>query len=134
MQPANVLREAARLIETGGFSQGCHARNFFGEEIELFLPGSSENGRAGLNPSAVSFSLYGAVAAVLSKGHSNPSAIWPLLAAEAAKLVGDIPGGANHLHPLILFSEHMDTDQTKAVTFLLTLASTLEQTKGVSNG
>lgn len=134
MLPHDVILEAARLIEAGGHSQGCHARDAFGREVPLHVTGSTETGRASINPAAVQFSMYGAVAAVLARNPSNPSAIWPILAREAkAALAGiAVPGGTNYLHPLILLNEHMDTSQEVALAFLERCALLVEPSRAAS--
>jgi len=128
MLPHDVLRTAASTIRAGGLSQGCHARDAQDREVELFATGSGETGKASINPNAVKFSIYGAVAAACSRNACNPSAIWPVLATEAAKVMAGkaAVGGSNHLHPLILLSEHMDTTTESAAAFLETLADTIK--------
>lgn len=136
MLPHNVLRTAASMIRAGGLSQGCHARDAEDREVELFSTGSSETGRASINPAAVKFSIYGAVAAVCARNACNPSAVWPKLAEEAAKAMAGkkAVGGSNHLHPLILLSEHMDTTKESAAAFLETLADTMKPVDEVAHG
>lgn len=130
-----VIRAAASLIRAGGHSQGCNARDAYGREVPLYTTGSGENGRASINPAAVAFSMYGAVAAVIHRNPSNPSVIWPVLDTAARKAMEGraATGGSNYLHPLILLNEHMDTDKDAAVGFLEGVASTLETSSGVTN-
>lgn len=134
MQPHDVLREAARMIETGGHSQGCHARDEAGNEVPLFVDtrGATEvdMSRARLGR-ATAYSLYGALAAAMQQYPTSPTAIWTVVRAEAEKVLEGrgIPGGTNHLHPVVMLNEHMDTTKDDAVAFLKACADKLDPAK-----
>lgn len=113
-----ILRAASALIETG-WSQGASARDGNGAEVPLF----SGNVKAGVNPAAVSFSIYGAVSkAVANAGRVNRlPLVWDVLYKLASAT--DTPhGGNNYVHPVIQFNEQ--DGRTKAeVLALLDLAA-----------
>lgn len=125
MLPHEVIRAAATLIREGGHSQGSHARDALGRDVALF--GHTRSGeevdvsRAEINPAAISFSLYGALAAVLRTAPAGMTGvIWPMVRDEALRAMDgkSTAGGTNHLHPLVLLNEHMDTDKEGACAFL----------------
>lgn len=130
MLPAEVLRTAASLIRAGGLSQGCHARDAHGTEVDLFVTGGQE-GKASVNPAAEQFSIYGAVTAACARNACNPTAVWVPLDRLAREKLADMVavGGSNYLHPLICFSEHMDTTKEKAAAFLEQAATLIEAPK-----
>lgn len=134
MLPHDVVREAANLIRTGGHSQGCHARDAHGREVPLVTNtrGTTEvdTSRARIEGGAYAYSLYGALAVAIANTATNPSAIWPVVRDEAIRTLRDkaATGGTNHLHPVILLNEHMDTTKDDAVAFLERVAVLLEPT------
>lgn len=114
----DVLRAAGALIETG-WSQGTPARDGNGAVVPLY----SGDVKAGVNPAAVSFSIYGAVCkavAVAGRVERLPL-VWDVLYRLAIST--ETPhGGNNHVHPVIQFNEQ--EGRTKAeVLALLDLAA-----------
>jgi hypothetical protein len=72
MQPHQILRAAAVIVETG-WCQGCGARDELGREVSLF----SGDARATVNPAATSFSAYGAICKAMAVSRSGASqAMW----------------------------------------------------------
>lgn len=132
MLPHDVCREAAKLIRTGGHSQGCHARDRLGREVLLVVNTQGkeqvDTSRATITTEATAFSIYGALASVMALNPCNPTPIWIAVRDEAIRSMEGkrAVGGANHLHPVILFNEHMDTDKNAAVAFLERVALLLE--------
>lgn len=97
---ADVLRAASALIETG-WSQGAAARDGNGNPVSLFRGDI----KAGVNPDAVSLSIYGAVAVAASAGRvDRMPLVWDVLYKLAS--ASDTPhGGNNHVHPVVQFNE-----------------------------
>lgn len=127
MQAYEVLQEAAALVEAG-WSQGAVARDASGRPVPLFTTGSSETGRAAINPEAAQLSLYGAISKAQAPGGViGLPAMWDLLAVRCADLCGPT-GGDNHLHPVMLFNE--TEGRTKADVVALLLTCVIELTTG----
>lgn len=136
MLPHEVIRKAADLIRAGGLSQGSNARDAAGREVPLHVGGGNE-GRAGINPAAVSFSIYGALAAAMAKNATNPTPIWVVVRDEARRTMEGKAraGGTNYVHPVILLNEDVDTTKESALLFLERCALLIEPRQGaVSNG
>lgn len=114
MKASEVIR-AAHAIIMEGWSQGANARDSQGGDVPLF----AGLDRAAINPLAASFSIYGALCKAASGQRQEESALmWERLAI-AAKARSGIPGGTNHLHPLLGFNE-MEGQTKQAVLDLLT--------------
>jgi hypothetical protein len=115
---SDVLRAAGALIEVG-WSQGAPARDGNGSPVPLH----SGEVKAGVNPAAVSFSIYGAVCKALATAGpvDRLPLVWDVLYRLAS--ASDTPhGGNNHVHPVIQFNEQ--EGRTKAeVLALLDLAA-----------
>lgn len=131
MLPHDVVREAARLIREGGHSQRCHARDEHGFEVPLFTNtrGMTEvdTSRAKVGK-ATAYSIYGAIAVAIQSNSTNPTPIWVAVRDEALRCAKSVPGGNNHLHPVMALNEHPDTTAEDAVAFLERVAMLLEPT------
>jgi hypothetical protein len=134
MQAQELIRAAAEVIRSGGWSQGDHARDMLGRGVPLFGGTGGESARAQINPDAVAFSIYGALVKAAAVNRANvPPALWVLLVEQAAKELSEatpgpkaVPGGTNHLNALILYNEHMDRTEAEVLSFLETAALTIE--------
>lgn len=99
-----VLRAAATIIEKGGWSQEALCRDASGRPVPLFR---GDNAKAGVNPSAVSFSLYAAICKAVHEGGTvqRMPLIWDVLYRHASQAT-DVPhGGENYVHPVMQFNE-----------------------------
>lgn len=114
----DILREAARLIDAQGWSQGAAARNAGGDQVPLFAGDT----KARVNSAAVSFSIYGALVKAndtLGGGHSG--LMWDTLYRLAK---GETPhGGTNYVHPVIQFNEEAGRTKDQVMLFLLDAAT-----------
>ena len=113
MKAHEVLR-AAHMIIADGWSQGANARDAAGVPVQLF----TSMDQARINPLATRFSIYGAIC----KGGSGerweePRLMWETLSRRARELSG-VPGGNNHVHPIMGFNE-MPGQTKEAVLDLL---------------
>lgn len=118
---AEVLRAASAIIEAG-WSQGAVARDGNGRLVPLFSGTRSDTGRAGVNPAAVSFSLYGAVSKAAADGCSRLPLLWDVLYRHASAGTADASqtphGGTNHVHPVIQFNEHEGRTKDEVLALL----------------
>jgi hypothetical protein len=114
---ADVLRAASAIVDAG-WSQGAAARDGNGNPVSLFRGDI----KAGINPDAVSFSIYGAVAvAAAAERVDRMALVWDVLH-RLASATGTPHGGNNHVHPVVQFNEH--EGRTKAeVLALIDLAA-----------
>lgn len=118
-----ILREAATIIEAGGWSQAVHARDATGRAVGLYNT-SGGTSRAAVNPAAVSFSIYGAIVKAASQGGPgvNLSAVWPTIH-ELARAKNEVrAGGNNHLHAVMAFNEAVGRTKDEVLAFLLEAA------------
>lgn len=127
---AEVLRAASAIIEAG-WSQGAVARDANGRPVALFAGTRSDTGRAGVNPAAVSFSLYGAVSKAASGGCSRLPLLWDVLYRHASAGTEDASqtphGGTNHVHPVIQFNEQEGRTKEQVLALLEVAAQDCEQ-------
>lgn len=111
---ADVLRAASALIETG-WSQGAAARDGNGNSVSLYRGDI----KAGINPDAVSFSIYGAICkATAAMGRVERLAlVWDVLYRLAS--ASDTPhGGNNHVHPVIQYNEQEGRTKAEVLALL----------------
>lgn len=126
MDAYKVLRAAAETVSKG-WSQGANARDHDGREVPLWATGSSETGRASVNPAAVRFSLYAAVALAQAPGGVvGLPAMWDLLYRRCKEAIDAVPGGNNHVHPALGFNEIEGQTADKVVAMLELCANELE--------
>lgn len=127
MNEAELIRAAAELIRKGGWSQGAAARDAMGNQIPLFTAaatGQTDASRASINPAAVSFSIYGALAKI---GYANSGAVsmgmlWQTMA-DMARLE---PCNVAHVHPIIAYNDHDGRTQDEVLDFMERCARQLE--------
>lgn len=122
MKAHDVLRAAHAVILEGGWSAGASARDSAGGIVPLFAGAD----RAGINPLAVSFSIYGAICKAASgQPQSEPALMWETMA-RCAKVIAGVPGGSNHLHPVIGINEMEGQTQDGVLAFLAACADELD--------
>lgn len=130
MQPHELLRAAAEIIRTSGWSQGTAARDHNGDKVELFDGVKGDMSRAGVNGAAVRFSIYGAlVKAQANAGTTvaNPGLMWETLRLLALSEPGaPAPGGANYVHPVIGYNDHEGRTRQEVLSFLEHCAGVVE--------
>jgi hypothetical protein len=127
MQAHEVLRAAAKLVETAGWSEGGPAaRDINGREVQLYR---STGNRSTINPDAAKFSAYGAIAVVLARPAASgvaANAMWLRLADAARAKSPSRPGGTNYLHPLVQFNADPERTAGDVVELLLEVAKAME--------
>jgi len=100
MKAFEALQAAHSVIEAG-WTTGANARDSVGNVVPLF----SGNERARINPLAVSFNLYGGICkACADHPQAEPALMWETLA-RLARARSGVPGGINHVHPILAFNE-----------------------------
>ena len=126
MAAHDVLRQAAALVEAGWSQADSHALNASGAPVPLFGGLAGDTARAGVNPAAVRFSLYGAVVKALHMAPGiDPNPIW-LKLDEIVRGTGYVTGGTNHLHPVIGYNNAEGRTQAEVQAVLLLAAEELD--------
>ena len=130
MEPQDALRAAARLIERGGWCRADgdnhmgHARDADGRPVPL-MKGAD---RADINPEAVQFTIYGALAAVMRRGTvARLALVFDVLYRQAIAAMDQVPGGRNRVHPLLAYNEASERTQEQVVAFLELAAQECER-------
>lgn len=130
MQPHELIRAAAEIIKTGGWSQKAAARDHLGVEVPLFGGVTGDTSRAGVNQAAVRFSIYGALVkaqAIAGTSVANPGLMWHTLHQLAKAEPGaPVTGGTNYVHPVLGYNDHEGRTVEEVLSFLETCALTLE--------
>jgi hypothetical protein len=104
MKASEVLRAAADLIRLNGWSVRASARDGDGQPVALWS--HTAGGRPSVSPLARRFSIYGAICMVAEGNlQQNPTMMWSVLAQAAMDADETVPGGTNHLHPVMGFNE-----------------------------
>lgn len=118
MAAHDVLRQAAAIIEKG-WSPFHEATDKDGSLVPMFRNTTGDMSRAGANPNAANYSLYGAL--IIAMGTHGTTGdmgrIWRKLAELIAK-DGPPAGGTNHLHPVIGFNRAEGRTQADVVALL----------------
>jgi hypothetical protein len=128
MQPYDLIRRAAKLIETQGWTQGAAARDQAGAEVQLLAVGQAGDSRVRVNNRAHSFSIYGALvkAQELYGEPTNVGVMWNTLMELAAQLDTKPAGGKNFVHPVITYNENMDRTLADVLAFMEQAATAIE--------
>jgi hypothetical protein len=129
MQSQELIRAAAAVIRNGGWSQGTAARDAMGNEVPLFGGTRGDASRAGVNPEAVSFSIYGALVKAMGaagSGVADPGMMWETLRRMSGVEHGVPAGGLNHVHSVITYNDGADRTVEQVLSFLETCALTIE--------
>lgn len=112
-----VLRAAAVIVEAG-WSVGAMARDGSGRPVALF----KGDAKAGVNPEAVSFSLYGAICKAVHQAGSGRverlALLWDVLYRHASNENGGAIGGTNHVHPVLQFNEQEGRTKEQVLALL----------------
>lgn len=123
-----VLRAAAEVVRAG-WSEGKEAaRDADGRPVPLYGAAIGGSSRVGINPQAVRFSLYGAVAKVLSgpgSGGVATAVMWNRLAERAKERSPARMGGTNHVNPIIQFNADEERTAEDVIELLLETAQLL---------
>jgi hypothetical protein len=138
MQAHEVLRAAAKVLKDNwghGINPSGHPINVWDQEgkpLLLWSAGAPGNSKLGVNPAAVKFSLYGAVAAAIHS--ANPPAVdtqqmWKELDRMASERCVAIPGGSNHVHAIAQFNETPGRTADEVVDLVETCAAWMEARK-----
>jgi hypothetical protein len=139
MQPHELIRRAAKIIETSGWATGVMsdkdgketpiaARDASGEPVTLFDATTGGESRTRVNRKAVSFSAYGALVKA-QEAHGEPphlGLMWATLMVMAQEL-GNVPsGGTNYVHPVIQFNLTEGRTKEEVLAFLEQAAAAVE--------
>jgi hypothetical protein len=122
-----VLRAAAEVVRAGWSHGSAAARDADGNEVNLYGAAVGGTSRVGINPEAARFSVYGAVAKVLTTAQGGPATglMWLRLAEIAKRRSPSRPGGTNHMHPLVQFNADPERTAEDVVDLLLEAADAL---------
>lgn len=115
-----LLRGAAAIVEAG-WSQDANARDAEGNDVPLFL-GSA---KAGVNPAAARFSLYGAVCKAGSVASLVP--VWAAINKVALRRLDGLPlGGKNFVHPALQYNNMAGRTAAEVASLLIEAAEAIE--------
>lgn len=134
MQPYELIRNAARLIEAQGWAYGTSdewgsiaAFDRGGAPVRL-LSTATGDARVKVNPAAYSFSIYGA----LVKGqeiYGQPTHVglmWDTLYRLAREIGATPEGGTNYVHPVIAYNEAEGRTKEDVLAFMEQAAAAIE--------
>ena len=126
MSSADVLRAAAEIVGKGWTTVGA-AEDAAGNTIPLYGGTLGDTARAGINPAAVKFSMYGAIVKAMydSPPPEGMNLAWKVLADTIIDR-GAVTGGTNHLHPILLFNAAPDRTAAEVQALLLEVADLME--------
>jgi hypothetical protein len=129
MKAHEVLRAAADVVRAGWSEGGAAARDADGNEVPLYGHAVGGSSRVGVNPAAVRFSAYGAVAKVLAGPGAgvNAGLMWGRLSDAARATSPSRPGGTNYLHPLVQFNADPERTADDVARLLLEVANAMER-------
>lgn len=135
MQPYELIRRAAKLIETQGWARGTDetggavaARDVSGAPVRLLATATGGDSRTKVNPAAHSFSIYGALVKA-QQTHGEPPHIglmWDTLYRMAREIGGAPEGGRNYVHPVIQYNETEGRTQEEVLAFMEQAAAAIE--------
>lgn len=135
MQPYELIRRAAKIIETQGWASGADetgqaiaARDASGNPVRLLEIGRGGESRAKVNPAAQSFSVYGALvkAQALHKEPTSVGLMWDTLYQLAREAHGAAEGGTNFVHPVIQYNETPGRTKDEVLAFMESAAVAIE--------
>lgn len=141
MTPQDLIRAAAKIIETNGWCYGTdntgkivHVRDQSGIPLPLYRGDNTGQDKAKVNPGARSFSIYGALCKAMHDARgavADPGAMWQVLQ-QMALTEGSTTarmGGTNYVHPVIAFNEREDMTKGDVLAFLERCAVELDGTE-----
>lgn len=127
MNPQDIIRAAAKIIETEGWCSGrdvngqaIHARDQSGFPVPLYRGDNSGQDKAKVNRAARSFSIYGAIAKVMDANRgrvADPGMMWSVLQS-VALAEGVRAGGTNSVHPILQVNEQEGQTKDGILAFL----------------
>lgn len=135
MQPYELIRKAAEIIETQGWACGTEpevggavaARDRSGAAVRLFGNPSGGESRARVNPQAWSFSVYGALVKAQEAGQvASIGLMWDVLYRMAKELNAAAEGGTNYVHPVIQYNETEGRTKDEVLAFMESAAAAIE--------
>lgn len=135
MQPHEMIRSAAKLIETQGWAHGTvegigpvAAADLSGNPLRLMETGLGGDSRARVSKAAWAFSIYGALVKAQEAGGqpTHVGLMWDTLYAMARELGGSPEGGTNYVHPVIQFNEQEGRTKEEVLTFMEQVAAAIE--------
>lgn len=124
MNASETIRKARDIIAESGWCQGTHARDAAGNGVPLF----AHEARSGVNPSAVSFSIYGAIVkAAEGQPQTEARLMWNALQQMAESHGSLVTGGTNFLHPVMGYNEQPGRTVDEVIEFLTLCAEHCER-------
>jgi hypothetical protein len=127
MTPQDLIRAAAKIIETQGWCSGTnnqghavHVRDQSGIALSLFRGDNTGQDKAKVNPGARSFSIYGALVKAMDEARgavADPGSLWEVLHAMALA-EGVRTGGQGYVHPVIGLNEAEGQTKDGVLAFL----------------
>lgn len=128
MQPHELIRAAAEIIKTSGWSRGAQARDTDGNSIPLFGVAVGGDSRSSVNPAARSFSIYGALVKAMSQAGeaSHVGLMWDTLHRLAHAETGTPHGLGDNLHPVFRLNDAEGTTKEQVLAFMEKAAAVLE--------
>jgi hypothetical protein len=135
MQPHELIRRAAKLIEAQGWASGVDdagtpvaARDASGNAIRLLEAGTGGDSRVKVNKRAAAFSIYGALvkAQELYKEPASVGLMWDTLYRLAREAHGAAEGGTNFVHPVIQYNETEGRTKEEVLAFMEQAAAAIE--------
>lgn len=129
MTPQDLIRAAAKIIETQGWCSGTdnkgkivHVRDQSGIALPLYRGDNTGQDKAKVNPGARSFSIYGALCKAIHDARgavADPGGMWTVLQGIAMAETGaERAGGTNWLHPVIGINEREGQTKDGVLAFL----------------
>lgn len=130
MTPQDLIRAAAKIIETEGWCSGTdnkgkivHVRDQSGIPLPLYRGDNTGQDKAKVNSGARSFSIYGALCKALHDARgavADPGGMWTVLQGLALTEgpTTERMGGTNWVHPVIAFNEREGMTKDGVLAFL----------------
>lgn len=139
MTPANVIRKAAQVLRADGWCKTAegetapvHARDAADRPVTLYSETAGDTSKGRINPAAVKFSAYGAIAKVIAQaggGVAQSGLLWDTLTRLARTEMGGeahAAGGNNFVHPLFGYNDAPDRTAEHVIAFLETAANVID--------
>lgn len=135
MQPQDLIRKAAKLIEAQGWASGpadeggaVAARDATGAAVRLMASGTGGDSRVKVNPAAWSFSIYGALvkAQEIYGQPTHVGLMWDTLYRLAREIGATPEGGTNYVRPVIAYNEADGRTKEEVLAFMEQAAATIE--------
>lgn len=128
MTPQDLIRAAAKIIETEGWCSGTdnkgkivHVRDQSGIPLPLYRGDNTGQDKAKVNMGARSFSIYGALCKALHDARgavADPGGMWTVMHKMATTEVQQRSGGGNYVHAVIAINEREGQTKDGVLAFL----------------